>query len=179
MNECCRDEIEPSLTLKRMMSLLKLILAVHFFIMIIDMFYIGTGFSFYLFCQVIVNLLALCTKHFGHFLYIIIFIGLCILLLVYTLGVWFQRGFAFYNNEVIFCFYVFILVFEISCGYVDFQIYKQAKHEFRIQYGFIGGDNDEENNNNNDNEENIPFQPFWFLLKKNQSIKNKIYLFIV
>ena len=157
MNECCRDEIEPSLILKRMMSLLKLILALHFFVMIIDMFYIGTGFSFYLFCQMIVNMLALCTKYFGHFLYIIIFIVLCIILIVYNIGVRFQSGFAFYNNEVVFCFYVFLLVFEILCGYVDFQLYKQAKHEYRIQYGFVAGDNDEENNNN-DNEENAPFQ---------------------
>ena len=159
MNYCCKEEIEPSLTLKRMLSFLKVVLFLHFVIISFDFLITQTGFSFYLIMQVIVFSFGLCTKHFGHFLYFILFLYLYIIFLIYILG-----GFSSSDSKFIFCFYVFLLVFEIFCVYVVFQVYKQAKHEYRNQYGFNADNDDEENNNDNDNnnknnnEDVAPFQ---------------------
>ncbi len=154
MNSCCKEEIEPSLTLKRMISFLKVVLFLHFVIIFFDFFIIQTGFYFYLFFQVIVLSFGLCTKHFGHFLYFIFFLYFYIIFLIYILGGAFQTGFSNSDSKFLFCYFVFMLVFEIFCVYVVFQVYKQAKHEFRNQYGFNADNDDEENNNDNDNNNN-------------------------
>ena len=156
MNECCRDEIQPSLTLKRMLTLLKIILIIHVLIIMVDILFVQSFISLMLIGQILMSIITFCTKHFGYYLYIIICLFLVIYGMIYIIGACFQTGFALESNKVKFCFYVFILVFEIFFIYVIFQLYKQSKHEYRIQYGFAAEGNDEQNNNN---EELEPFQP--------------------
>ncbi len=154
MNVCCKEEIEPSLTLKRMISFLKFVVFLHFVIITFDFLIAQTGFYLLFIFQVIVFSFGICKKHFGYFLYFIMFLYFYIFLLFYILIEPFQTGLSSSDSKFIFCFYVFLLVFEIFCVYAVFQVYKQAKYEYRNQYGFNADNDDEENNNDNDNNNN-------------------------
>ena len=102
------------------------------------------------------------------------------LLYLYTiisrLGVMFQVGFTKKSNPLGFGFLSFTTVFQIFAIYVVFQVYKQAKHEYRIKYGYVPaneqneqidenanlvGDNNEENDNGqNGNNNAVEFEAF-------------------
>ena len=73
------------------------------------------------------------------------------------------------SKAMSFCFKVFLSVFEVFCIFFTFQLYKQSKHEYRINKGIIQDDrvpiqvnenenndeyNNEYNNDNNDDEMN-------------------------
>ena len=171
MNGCCREVIEPSIKLARMVTLLKILGFIHFALIIGDLFIFGTGIFFFLLIQFLVLLVGISSKHFGQ---LVLFILICffnIYLCVGTIGAWFQVGFYKNDSSVAFGFLAFILIFEIFCIYVIFQTYKQAKHEYRIKLGFAPeenqnnfqmNDNLEGLNNNNENENNNQggFAPF-------------------
>ena len=64
------------------------------------------------------------------------------------------------SKAMSFCFGVFLSVFEVFCIFFTFQLYKQSKHEYRINKGIIQDDrvpiqvNENENNDENNNEYN-------------------------
>ena len=155
MNSCCKEVVEPSIKLARMVTLLKILAFLHFAIIIGDLFLFNTGYFFVLLIQFLVLLISISSKHFGHYLYYILLCFINSFTALKTLGAWFQIGFYKKDDPVVFGFNIFVLVFEIFCIYVVFQIYKQAKHEFRIKMGFIPGEGPNGNNFNNDNEEEL------------------------
>ena len=186
MNGCCREVIEPSLKLGRLIAFLKFVVFIHFFLVLVDLFIINTGFFFLLFIQILVLLIGISSKHFSQFL---IFILICFFnfsLIFQTLGSWFQVGFYKNDSSFAFCFFVFMFVFELFCIFISFQAYKQSKQEFRIKFGYAAaengggvnnienaqdfedniqgfnnfGNNDNNNNNNNNNNGGgfVPFQ---------------------
>ena len=181
MNGCCKEVLEPSIKLGRMITLLKIVVMIHFCLIFADLFIIETGFFFLLFIQILVLLIGISSKHFAHYL---LFILICFFNLFMTfqiLGIWFQVGFFKNDSSTAFSFFVFIFVFEIFCIFVVFQSYKQSKQEYRQKYGFAAGENGGEeflngeengniqglNNNQNDNRNNnnnnndggfVPFQ---------------------
>ncbi len=169
MNGCCKEVIEPSIKLARMVTLLKIVAFIHGFLIILDLFIIETGFFFLLFVQSLVLLIGISSKSFSHYLLYILICFFNFFMTIQTLGCWFQIGFYKNDSSFAFSFFVFILVFEIFCIYIVFQSYKQSKQEYREKYGFDAGadggngggeniQNNGENNNNNNNGAFIPFQ---------------------
>ena len=59
MNGCCKEVLEPSIKLGRMISLLKIVVMIHFFLIFVDLFIIETGFFFLLFIQILVLLIGI------------------------------------------------------------------------------------------------------------------------
>ena len=141
MNGCCREVIEPSIKLARMVTLLKILGFIHFALIIGDLFIFGTGIFFFLLIQFLVLLIGISSKHFGQLLFFILICFFNIYLCIGTIGAWFQVGFYKNDSSLAFGFLVFILIFEIFCIYVIFQTYKQAKHEYRIKLGYAPEDN--------------------------------------
>ena len=155
MNSCCKEVIEPSIKLGRMITLLKIIAFLHFAIIIVDIFFFNTGFFFVLLIQFLALLISISSKHFGHLFYIILLCLINSFSAFKSIGAWFQIGFYKKDNPLVFGFDIFILIFEIFCIYVIFQTYKQAKHEFRIKMGYIPGEGPNGNNFDNNNEEEL------------------------
>jgi len=174
MNGCCKEVIEPSLKLGRMLTLLKVITIIHIILIFTDLFFFESGFFFLITAQVLLIFTGLSSKHFSHYLLSILLCFLNFILVFQNLGRWMQVGFYKNDNSLKFCFFVFFFVFEIFCIYFFFQLYKQSKHEYRIKYGYAAGENggdgineniqdlnnnlNENNNNNINNAEFIPFQ---------------------
>ena len=178
MNGCCKEVIEPSLKLGRMLSLLKCLVFIHFFLVFSDLFIFESGYFFIMSAQILLIFTGLSSKHFSHYLLSILLCIFNLFLVFQNLGRWAQVGFYKNDNSLTFCFFVFLLVFEIFCIFFFFQLYKQSKHEYRIKYGYAEGENggdgnneniqdlndnlNENNNNNNINNDNnaefIPFQ---------------------
>ena len=154
---CCREVIEPSLILGRQIIFLKMVIAAHFLLIFIDLIIIETGFFFSLLIQILLLFIGISSKHFAHFLVFILMCFINLFMFIDYLGRWFQFGFYESQSSFIFCYLVFITVFEIFCIFVVFQSYKQSKHEYRIKFGYVAGENGEgENNQNADNiHENI------------------------
>ena len=136
MNICCREVLEPSIKLSKMVNLLKIIGFFHFALILGDLFLFGTGIFFFLLVQFLFLIMSVTTKHFGQYL---LFILIC-LFNTYTciqkIGAWFQMGFSKRDKTAPFGFLVFLLIFEIFCIYSIFQVYKQSKHEYRLKLGF-------------------------------------------
>ena len=141
MNGCCKEVIEPSIKLGRLISFLKFIVFIHFMIIFIELFLIETGFFFLLFIQILVLLVGISSKHFAQFLLLILVCFFNFILIFQTLGSWFQVGFYKNDNSFVFCFFVFIAVFELFCIFISFQAYKQSKQEYRIKFGYAEGEN--------------------------------------
>ena len=174
MNGCCKEVIEPSVKLGRMITLLKYVSIIHFLIIITDLFLIETGFFFLLFIQILVLLIGISSKYYAHYLLFILICFFNIFMTLQTLGRWFQIGFYKKDSSFAFSFYVFMLVFEIFCVFVVFQNHKQSKQEYRIKFGYAEENDDENGNihnqgmnenmvgrnyNNNNNQGNfVPFQ---------------------
>ena len=114
MNGCCREVIEPSLKLGRIIMFLKFIAFIHFIFIVADIFIIDTGFFFLLFVQILTLLIGISSKSYSQFLIFILVCFFNIDILFQTLGIWFQVGFYKNDNPLTFCFLVFILVFENS-----------------------------------------------------------------
>ena len=149
MNSCCREVIEPSVKLAKMVTLLKILGIVHFVIILGDLFLFGTGLFFFLLIQFLALLLGITSKHFGQYMF---FILICIFnaySCFQSVGAWFQVGFYKKDKALSFGFMVFFIIFEIFCIFVIFQVYKQAKHEYRIKMGYAPNDNDARINDNN------------------------------
>ena len=171
MNGCCREVIEPSIKLARMVTLLKILGFIHFALIIGDLFIFGTGIFFFLLVQFLVLLVGISSKYFGQLLFFILICFFNIYLCIGTIGAWFQVGFYKNDSSLAFGFLSFILIFEIFCIYVIFQTYKQAKHEYRIKLGYAPEDNQNNfqmnenleglnNNNENGNMNQGGFNPF-------------------
>ena len=155
MNICCREVLEPSIKLAKMVNLLKIIGFFHFALILGDLFLFGTGVFFFLLVQFLFLIMSVTTKHFGQYL---LFILIC-LFNTYTciqkIGARFQTGFSKRDKTAPFGFLVFLVIFEIFCNYSIFQAYKQSKHEYRLKLGFPPEEglqmNDNVNENNHDN----------------------------
>ena len=172
MNGCCKEVIEPSVKLSRIVSLLKIIAFAHFFIIIGDLFIFGTGFFFFLLFQFLVLLVSISSKHFGHYLFFILVSLFNLYMIIELIGIWFQVGFYSNQSSVSFCFLIFILIFEFFSITVIFRTYKQSKQEYRISFGYaqeeggqqnnnlveLNNNNDNDNNGNNNNGRFVPFQ---------------------
>ena len=172
MNNFCKEEIEPSLKLGRMIIFLKIVSIIHFIIILIDLI-IQTRYLFFIVIQQIILYIGISSKYYGHYLLFILFCFFNLYQIIKILVTWAQKGFYKDNKIHQFCFYVFIFAFEIFCIFIAFQVYKQSKQEFRIRVGYANGQNEgyinidniynhnlRENyhDNGNDNEENVPFR---------------------
>ena len=185
MNICCREVLEPSIKLSKMVNLLKILGFCHFALILGDLFLFGTGIFFFLLFQFLFLIMSITTKHFGQYL---LFILICIFN-TYTclqkIGAKFQIGFTKRDKTSSFGFLVFLFIFEVFNIYSIFQAYKQSKYEYRLKLGFppeegfqmndnvnenvhgnvlglnINDDGNDENiNNNNENNNQGGFQPF-------------------
>ena len=150
------EVIQPSVKLARMVSLLKVLAFVHFALIIGDIFFFGTSTYFFLLFQFLLILMGIITKYFGYYSYFNAFCFITIYSCIIKLGARFQAVFYKKVDPVPFCFFAFVLIFQIFCIYVMFQTYKQTKHEYRIKYGYIDPDeglneNNEQINNNLEN----------------------------
>ena len=155
MNVCCREVVEPSIKLAKMVNLLKILGFLHFALILGDLFLFGTGIFFFLLVQFLFLVIGITTKHFGQYL---LFILICLFdtyTCIQNIGARFQIGFYKRDKTAPFGFLVFLLIFEVFCIYFTFQTYKQSKHEYRIKLGFPPEEgiqmNDNDNINGNDN----------------------------
>ena len=155
MNVCCREVIEPSIKLAKMVNLLKILGFLHFALILGDLFLFGTGIFFFLLVQFLFLVIGITTKHFGQYL---LFILICLFdtyTCIQNIGARFQIGFYKKDKTAPFGLLVFLLIFEVFCIYFTFQTYKQSKHEYRIKLGFPPEEgiqmNDNDNINGNDN----------------------------
>ena len=180
MNMICREVIEPSIKLSKMVNLLKILGLLHFLLILGDLFLFKTGMFFFLLVQFLFLLISIVTKHFGQYLLFILICFFDAYTFFQNLGAWFQVGFYKGDKPAPFCFLVFLFIFEIFCIFFTFQAYKQSKHEYRIKLGFPPeegiqmndnfvhnnnddnneGNNEEGNDNNNENNNQGGFQPF-------------------
>ena len=148
MNVCCKEVIEPSVKLARMVTLLKILEFLFFALILLDIFVFDTGIFFLLLFQFLFLLIGISSKHFGYLLANIMISLLYLYTIISRLGVMFQVGFTKKSKPLGFGFLSFTTVFQIFAIYVVFQVYKQAKHEYRIKYGYVPG-----NEQNDDNEQ--------------------------
>ena len=151
MNVCCREVVEPSIKLAKMVNLLKILGFLHFALILGDLFLFGTGIFFFLLVQFLLLVIGITTKHFGQYL---LFILICLFdtyNCIQYIGARFQIGFYKRDKTAPFGFLVFLLIFEIFCIYSTFQTYKQSKHEYRLKLGFPPEEGFQMNDNDNDN----------------------------
>ena len=165
MNSCCREIMEPSIKFARMITLLKILGFINIPIILSDIFIFGTRFFIYLLIQLLGLLIGISSKYFGYYLFYLLYGILIICSCLGEIGTCLQIGDYNDHDYLSFCFISFIFIFEIFCIYVIFQVYKQSKHEFRINFGYAPEDNLNRNNdriniviedlnNDNDNEDN-------------------------
>ena len=171
----CQKVIEPSLKLSRMLKFLKYILLVQLLLMMIDIIFIQTNIFFLLFIQLFITIFGIMSINYSLYLILILVCFFNLYIIFKILGKWFIVGFYKNDSSFTFCYIVLIFVFEIFFIFYTFQLYKQSKHEYRIKYGYVAGQNDEgeniendenvneninqlNNNNENNNEEFLPFQ---------------------
>ena len=151
MNICCREVLEPSIKLSKMVNLLKILGFCHFALILGDLFLFGTGIFFFLLFQFLFLIMSITTKHFGQYL---LFILICIFN-TYTclqkIGAKFQIGFTKRDKTSSFGFLVFLFIFEVFNIYSIFQAYKQSKHEYRLKLGFPPEEGFQMNDNVNEN----------------------------
>ena len=107
MNGCCKEVIEPSIKLARMVTLLKVLGFIHFVLIIGDLFLFGTGIFFFLLVQFLMLLVGISTKHFGQYLFFILICFFNIYLCISAIGAWFQVGFYKNDNPLSFGFLAF------------------------------------------------------------------------
>ena len=147
---CCGEAIHPSIKLSKMITLLKVIGFLHFPIILLDIFLFKTTYFIVLFIQLAFLSFSICTKDYGWFLIAIIIY----LIFLYELIEGGVRKFLLGINDdsrtLTFCLNIFLIVFEIFCIFLTFQIYKQSKHEMRIYLGFIPNPNDIQQNQMNE-----------------------------
>ena len=166
MFACSREVMEPSIKLSRMITLLKILAFIHVALIVADFFIEDFGKSFSLLVELIALMVGISSKFFAHYLSFIFLDFIIIGYYLIRILICFQRGDFEDHNYFAFGFISFILMFEIFCVYVVFQVYKQSKHEYRIKFGFapednINGNNDQNNDdledliNDNNNEDNI------------------------
>ncbi len=166
MCQICKEVIQPSLKLKRIVNLIKMIFVFYIVLMTFDIFFVDADYAFMIFCQMIIILLGIGTKHFGYILTSLVYIifVFSLLLFLFYIGIRESSTTEIYNNKLLLCFSAFLFSFEAFTIYILFQFYKQAKHEYRIQYGFVAeddleGNNNDNNNDGNDNEQLLQVQP--------------------
>ena len=146
MDSCCREIMEPSIKFARMITLLKILGFINVPIVLSDIFIFGTGFFIYLLIQLLALLIGISSKYFGYYLFFILYGILIIGSCLGEIGTCLQIGDYNGQNYLSFGFISFIFIFEIFCIYVIFQVYKQSKHEFRINFGYAPEDNINRNN---------------------------------
>ena len=147
---CCKEVIEPSIKLSKMVKLLKIIGFLHYPLIVLDIFLFETNYFIVLFFQLVVLYFSICRKDYGWFVIVIIIY----LIFMYELIEGGVRKFLLGINDdsktLPFCFNIFLLVFEIFCLFLTFQLYKQSKHEMRIKLGFIPNPNEIQQNQMNE-----------------------------
>lgn len=138
---CCSEVIDPTLKLRKMLTLLKLLFFIILFLIILDMFFIRSSSFFDLAIEAIILLLVFSTKHYSHMLLFLIACIICMISLIEYLGIWFQKG--FYKNEstFLFCFLVFELVLEFFSVFLSLQLYRQMKFEYKVRIGLADPEN--------------------------------------
>ena len=157
---CCRESLVPSIKLANMIKLFKIIGYIHFAIIILDIFLFKT-FLFLLFLmQFFFIQFSIYSKGYSYFIMVILIILLYIYKIFESSVQDFLVGINDGSKAMSFCFKVFLVVFEIFCIFLTFQLYKQSKHEYRIIVGLAPDDrvyilpNDNNNGNNNENNNN-------------------------
>ena len=176
MNICCIEAIVPSVKLAKMLNFFKVIGFIHFAIIILDLFLFQTNIFLLFAMQLVIMLFCICRKEFGCFLILILILLMYIYRFIEGAISNFLSGIKDGSRDLDFGFRVFLCIFEIFCIFYTFQMYKQAKHEYRIQLGIIPDDrvqiqdnenamaglnngyNEEGNNQNNNQDEFQPFQ---------------------
>ena len=178
MNICCRESLEPSIKLSKMINLLKVIAIVYFVLIIADIFLFKTSLFFLLLFQLLVLLFTILKKDYGYFLFFILICLMYILQYLENVVKRFKYGINHGGELALaFCYSVLLFVLQVFSIFYTYKIYKQAKHEMKIKLGYIQDDqervqvfenneeveNGEGNQNNNENNENNnqgEFQPF-------------------
>ena len=152
MNICCREVLEPSIKLSKLVNLLKIVGFLHFAIILGDLFLFGTGIFFFLLVQFLFLIMSITTKHFGQYLLFILITLFNTYTCILNIGACFQTGFSKKDKTAPFGFLVFLFIFEVFCIYLIFQAYKQSKHEYRLKLGFPPEEGFQMNDNVNEND---------------------------
>ena len=160
MNFCnfCKEVIEPSIKLGRMINFLKILYVLHIFLIFIDILIIKADYFLLLIIQKLILLSGISSKYFVHYLIFILFCLNYLYIIIKIIIIWGQIGFDQKSNSYLFCYLVFLLAFEIFCIYTIFQVYKLSKYEYKIKLGYIidennnnrGNGNNQDNNNDNE-----------------------------
>ena len=148
---CCKEVIEPSLKLIRMLLFFKIILVFHFLLVILDIFVIEGGFFFLILIQIFCICIGISSKHFCHYLILILICFFNFILIFQIVAEYFQKGFYDSDNPFVFCYYVFLVIFESFCIFLSFLLYKQSKYEYRIRYGYAPQEPEPEEDNEHNN----------------------------
>ena len=85
---------------------------------------------------IITNVISIKSKNFGNHILVIILCLMIIPILIQLIGARIIGGYIKFKDDISFYFLTFMLIFEIFCVYLMFQVYKQSKYEYKIAYGY-------------------------------------------
>ena len=136
----CNEVIEPSVKLSKMMRILKFYALIHVLLAIADIIFFKVSFFFLLLFSFLYIIISIKSKNFGNQILVIIFCIMMIAALIQRIGARIIGGFIKFKDDKSFYFLSFLLIFEIFCAYLMFQVYKQSKYEYKISYGYAPGE---------------------------------------
>ena len=138
----CNEVIEPSVKLSKMMRILKFYALIHVLLAISDIIFFKVNIFINLFINFLCIIISIKSKNFGSHILVIILCLMIIPILIQLIGARIIGGYIKFKDDISFYFLTFMLIFEIFCVYLMFQVYKQSKYEYKSAYGY-GPDEDE------------------------------------
>ena len=138
----CNEVIEPSVKLSKMMRILKFYALIHVLLAISDIIFFKVNIFINLFINFLFIIISIKSKNFGNHILVIILCLMIIPILIQLIGARIIGGYIKFKDDISFYFLTFMLIFEIFCVYLMFQVYKQSKYEYKSAYGY-GPDEDE------------------------------------
>ena len=118
MNICCRESLEPSIKLSKMINLLKVIAFVYFVLIIADIFLFKTSLFFLLLFQLLLLLFTILKKDYGYFLFFILICLMYILQYLENVVKRFKYGINHGGELALaFCYSVLLFYFIVPFPY--------------------------------------------------------------
>ena len=160
---CCPAFVEENDYLKKMKPILVGGLIIYCILLILDMYFVGGTLAFdYLILMICLSFMIFnrcyIAFHYYTFISVLVVFSYCIP----VVGVIIQNKFGLPNSVLIFCFYLFIIIFSVVFFYICFLAYKEMKYLFVNRTGsspqlagftapYTQGDRNYGNNNYNYN----------------------------
>ena len=132
----CNEVIEPSVKLSKMLRILKFYALIHVLLAISDIIFFKVNIFINLFINFLCIIISIKSKNFGNHILVIILCLMIIPILIQLIGARIIGGYIKFKDDISFYFLTFMLIFEIFCVYLMFQVYKQSKYEYKSAYGY-------------------------------------------